>query len=104
MDLSNGRNYTQTPSTLTMLWVLHITSSMGYIYTLAQGSSRTLLTYHNSSAAAGIAPYMALELGVFDLMPRDLPPFVRGFSSAFMATTLCYPLDTVRCGARHSCL
>ena len=47
---------------------------------------------------------MALELGVFDLMPRDLPPFARGFSSALMATTLCYPLDTVRCGARHSCL
>ena len=40
---------------------------------------------------------MALELGVFDLMPRDLPPFVRGFSSALMATSLCYPLDTVRC-------
>jgi len=39
---------------------------------------------------------MALELGVFDLMPKDLSPFVRGFSSAFMATTLCYPLDTVR--------
>lgn len=46
--------------------------------------------------AAGIAPYMALELGVFDLMPRDLPPFVRGFCSALMATSLCYPLDTVR--------
>ncbi|CAK0785533.1 hypothetical protein CVIRNUC_008743 [Coccomyxa viridis] len=44
----------------------------------------------------GIAPYMALELGVFDLMPRDLPPFLRGFSSAFIATSLCYPLDTVR--------
>lgn len=39
---------------------------------------------------------MALELGVFDLMPRDLPPFLRGFSSAFIATSLCYPLDTVR--------
>ena len=47
-------------------------------------------------SSAGIAPYMALELGVFDLMPRDLPPFVRGFSSALMATSLCYPLDTVR--------
>lgn len=51
-------------------------------------------------AAAGIAPYMALELGVFDLMPKDLSPFVRGFSSAFMATTLCYPLDTVRYASR----
>ena len=59
-------------------------------------------------AAAGIAPYMALELGVFDLMPKDLSPFVRGFSSAFMATTLCYPLDTVRYASRvlnsSSCL
>lgn len=44
----------------------------------------------------GIAPYMALELAVFDLMPKDVAPFVRGFSSALLATTLCYPLDTVR--------
>ena len=46
--------------------------------------------------AAGIAPYMALELGVFDLMSREFPPFVRGFSSALIATSLCYPLDTLR--------
>ena len=46
--------------------------------------------------SAGIAPYMALELAVFDLMPPDLAPFARGFSSALLATTLCYPLDTVR--------
>ena len=45
---------------------------------------------------AGIAPYMALELALFDLMPKDVAPFVRGFSSALFATTLCYPLDTVR--------
>ena len=45
---------------------------------------------------AGIAPYMALELGVFDLMSREFPPFVRGFSSALIATSLCYPLDTLR--------
>jgi hypothetical protein len=45
---------------------------------------------------AGIAPYMALELAVFDLMPTDVAPFARGFSSALLATMLCYPLDTVR--------
>ena len=39
---------------------------------------------------------MALELGVFDLMSREFPPFVRGFSSALIATSLCYPLDTLR--------
>ena len=39
---------------------------------------------------------MALELAVFDLMPADVAPFARGFSSALLATTLCYPLDTVR--------
>ena len=48
------------------------------------------------AVCAGIAPYMALELAVFDLMPPDLAPFARGFSSALLATTLCYPLDTVR--------
>ena len=50
----------------------------------------------NCVACAGIAPYMALELAVFDLMSPDLAPFARGFSSALLATTLCYPLDTVR--------
>ena len=45
---------------------------------------------------AGIAPYMALELAVFDLVPQDMPSFARGVTSAFVATTLCYPLDTVR--------
>ena len=51
---------------------------------------------HRMCNVAGIAPYMALELGVFDLMSREFPPFVRGFSSALIATSLCYPLDTLR--------
>ena len=46
---------------------------------------------------AGIAPYMAIELAVFDLIPRRHLPFARGFTAAFLATTACYPLDTVRC-------
>jgi hypothetical protein len=44
----------------------------------------------------GIAPYMAMELCLFDLMPKDLPPFVRGFTAALISTTACYPLDTIR--------
>ncbi|KAK9808517.1 hypothetical protein WJX73_004007 [Symbiochloris irregularis] len=45
----------------------------------------------------GIAPYVALELTLFDTLPADqLPPFARGFAAAFVATTLCYPLDTIR--------
>lgn len=47
---------------------------------------------------AGIAPYMAIELAVFDLLPGDMPAFARGFSAALLATTCCYPLDTLRCG------
>ena len=48
---------------------------------------------------AGIAPYMALELCIFDLLPKDrLPPFARGFTAALIATTTAYPLDTIRCG------
>lgn len=46
---------------------------------------------------AGIAPYMALELTAFDMMPRDMPAFARGFSAALIATSFCYPLDTLRC-------
>eukprot|EP00210_Caulerpa_lentillifera_P008860 g8453.t1 len=47
-------------------------------------------------AILGIAPYMAIELAAFDLLPKHLPAFVRGFAAAFLATTCCYPLDTVR--------
>ena len=39
---------------------------------------------------------MALELAAFDLMPRDMPAFARGFSAALIATSFCYPLDTLR--------
>lgn len=45
---------------------------------------------------AGIAPYVALELTLFDTLPTDLPPFARGFCAALVATTACYPLDTIR--------
>lgn len=44
----------------------------------------------------GIAPYMALELSCYDLLPQEMPSFARGFSSAFIATVSCYPLDTIR--------
>jgi solute carrier family 25 phosphate transporter 23/24/25/41 len=44
----------------------------------------------------GIAPYMALELSCYDLLPKEMPSFARGFSSAFIATVSCYPLDTIR--------
>ncbi len=48
-------------------------------------------------ALLGIAPYMALELAVFDIIPKDkAPSFVRGFTAALIATSACYPLDTVR--------
>lgn len=47
-------------------------------------------------ALLGIAPYMALELAAFDSLPQEIPSFVRGFSAALVATSICYPLDTVR--------
>ncbi|EIE27780.1 mitochondrial carrier, partial [Coccomyxa subellipsoidea C-169] len=62
---------------------------------MREGSHRAFFRGLGASML-GIAPYMALELAVFDLMPTDVAPFVRGFSSALLATTLCYPLDTVR--------
>jgi len=48
------------------------------------------------TALLGIAPYMALELAAFDTMPQGIPSFARGFMAALMATSVCYPLDTVR--------
>lgn len=45
----------------------------------------------------GIAPYLALELAAFDLIPNDkVPSFFRGFCAALLATSICYPMDTVR--------
>ena len=57
-------------------------------------------------SSAGIAPYMALELASYDLMPSEVPGFAKGFTAALFATSLCYPLDTVRyvSHARDTCL
>jgi solute carrier family 25 (mitochondrial phosphate transporter), member 23/24/25/41 len=44
----------------------------------------------------GIAPYMALEFATYDSLPQDLPAFARGFAAALVATSCCYPLDTIR--------
>lgn len=48
------------------------------------------------ASMVGIAPYMALELACYDLLPTEMPSFARGFTSALIATVSCYPLDTVR--------
>lgn len=55
-------------------------------------------------AAIGIAPYMALELTAFDLLPKEMPAFSRGFMGALIATSCCYPLDTIRSarGCNHN--
>lgn len=55
-----------------------------------------LATASSVSTAAGIAPYMALELASYDLMPSDVPAFAKGVTAALFATSICYPLDTVR--------
>ena len=39
---------------------------------------------------------MAIELAAFDLLPQHMSSFARGFSAALIATTFCYPLDTLR--------
>ena len=53
----------------------------------------------------GIAPYLALNLAIFDLVKNNLPPeyanhpaasVFSGLVSATFATTACYPLDTIR--------
>lgn len=53
----------------------------------------------------GIAPYVALNFCAFDLIKNSLPEevrktpaasFVTAFLSASLATSMCYPLDTVR--------
>ena len=41
---------------------------------------------------------MAIELAAFDLLPQHMSSFARGFSAALIATTFCYPLDTLRWG------
>eukprot|EP00850_Spirogloea_muscicola_P003516 SM000014S00304 [mRNA] locus=s14:555439:558759:- [translate_table: standard] len=53
----------------------------------------------------GIAPYVALNFVVFDLIKKSLPEdfrkkpqasFITALCSATFATVMCYPLDTVR--------
>ncbi|KZV40856.1 thylakoid ADP,ATP carrier protein, chloroplastic-like [Dorcoceras hygrometricum] len=53
----------------------------------------------------GIAPYIAVNFCVFDLVKKALPEkyqkrteasLVTALVSATVATTLCYPLDTIR--------
>jgi len=69
-----------------------------------RGTARMLLREGSYSAffrglgasLFGTAPYMAMELCLFDSMPKDLPPFLRGFTAALISTTACYPLDTIR--------
>lgn len=57
------------------------------------------------SSLIGIAPYVALNFCAFDLIKKALPEevrktstasFVTAFLSATLATSMCYPLDTVR--------
>lgn len=47
-------------------------------------------------ALIGIAPYMAIELATYDMLPSRFNSFTRGFAAALLATSFCYPLDTVR--------
>ncbi|KAJ7554517.1 hypothetical protein O6H91_06G144200 [Diphasiastrum complanatum] len=53
----------------------------------------------------GIAPYIAVNFCVFDLVKKSIPEearkkpeasFLTALLSATLATTMCYPLDTVR--------
>lgn len=68
----------------------------GAIRILAKEGSGPAFYRGLGASLAGIAPYMALELACYDLLPLEIPSFVRGFSSAFIATVSCYPLDTIR--------
>lgn len=50
-------------------------------------------------ACVGIAPYIALNFTAFDLFKKHLPDnssFVNAFMAATLATSICYPLDTIR--------
>jgi solute carrier family 25 (mitochondrial phosphate transporter), member 23/24/25/41 len=47
-------------------------------------------------AMLGIAPYMALEFATYDSLPQQFPAFARGFTAALLATSCCYPMDTLR--------
>lgn len=76
----------------------HLTTG---VWTLAKTHSK--LKNNKVWVAVGIAPYMAMELCIFDLLSKDVPPFVRGFTAALISTTACYPLDTIRCDTLSLC-
>lgn len=52
------------------------------------------------ASMAGIAPYMALELSTYDILPQNIPSFARGFTAALIATVSCY--RWTRCGGGSS--
>ena len=52
------------------------------------------------ASMAGIAPYMALELSTYDILPQNMPSFARGFTAALIATVSCYPVGCRRGGHR----
>jgi solute carrier family 25 (mitochondrial phosphate transporter), member 23/24/25/41 len=71
-------------------------SVRGTLVTLWREGGMTALYRGCVPALFGIAPYMALELAAFDTMPQQIPSFLRGFAAALLATSFCYPLDTIR--------
>ncbi|KAL6772127.1 hypothetical protein ACKKBG_A29035 [Auxenochlorella protothecoides x Auxenochlorella symbiontica] len=68
----------------------------GAVAVLAREGSGAAFYRGLGASMMGIAPYMALELSSYDLLPPALPSFARGFLAALIATVSCYPLDTVR--------
>lgn len=69
---------------------------VGAIAILSKAGSLPAFYRGLGASMAGIAPYMALELSCYDLLPKEMPSFARGFTSALIATVSCYPLDTIR--------
>lgn len=69
---------------------------MGAVAILAKEGGIPAFYRGLGASMAGIAPYMALELATYDILPKEIPSFMRGFVSALIATASCYPLDTVR--------
>ena len=66
------------------------------VATLLREGGPTAFYRGMGTALIGIAPYMALELTTYDSLPPAVPSFVRGFAAALLASTCCYPLDTIR--------
>lgn len=75
------------PQCTNLLTTIRILAKQGGLPAFYRGLGASML---------GIAPYMALELACYDLLPQEMPSFARGFTSAFIATVSCYPLDTIR--------